>query len=494
MSPVNFEQVPQNLRVPGAYVEVSNRLAISGIVQQQFRILVIGQRLTTGNVAQAVPTLITSKAQAVEAFGRGSNLAHMLATLIDNNDFGEKWAIALDDNGAGAQAVGTITVTGPATANGTLSIYIAGTKVEVAIVSGDAQNTIASAINTAINANGDLPVTSSVATNVVTITARHKGEIGNDIDIRENYYGALSGEKTPAGVSLAIVQPTGGTSNPDVATAIAAMPPDMIFNVILGPYTDSSNLTKIKTELDRRWGPTIKQHGAYVTAKGDTVGNLTTFGNSYNHQDVQVWDAHHDSPTPAYLWAAAAAGQVAFCASEDPARPYTTRPLIGVLPPPPKTRRTYTEKNSLLFAGVATHYIDRDGTVRLERGISTYKTNAVGAPDTSYLDIQTRFTLAFKVQSLDARIRLKFPRHKLADDGTRFGAGQAIVTPKIIKAELIALAGLWEELGLMENMDYFKANLVVERNLADRTRLDVIVTPDVVNQFYVFAASIQFKL
>lgn len=494
MSPVNFEQIPQNLRVPGSYIEVSNRLAISGLVQQQFRILVIGQRLSTGTVAQAVPTLITSKSQAVESFGRGSNLAHMLAALIDNNDLGEKWVIALDDNGAGTQAAGSITVTGPATANGTLSIYIAGVKVEVAVVSGDVQNTIAAAINTAINANGDLPVTSSVSTNVVTITARHKGEVGNDIDIRENYYGVLSGEKTPAGVSLAIVQPTGGASNPDVATAIAAMPPDMIFNVITGPYTDSSNLTKIKTELDRRWGPTIKQHGAYVTAKGDTVGNLTTFGNTHNHQDVQVWDAHHDSPSPAYLWAAAAAGQVAFCASEDPARPYTTRPLVGILPPPPKARRTYTERNSLLFAGIASHYVDNDGVVRLERGISTYKTNASGSPDTSYLDIQTRFTLAFKVQTLDARIRLKFPRHKLADDGTRFGAGQAIVTPKIVKAEIIALAGLWEELGLMEDMEYFKANLVVERNVSDRTRLDVIVTPDVVNQFYIFAASVQFKL
>ena len=491
---VNFNAISQNLRVPGSYVEVDNRNAISGLVQQQFRILVIGQRLSTGTVLAAIPTLITSKAQGVDAFGRGSNLSHMLDALIANNELVEKWAIALDDNGAGAQAAGTLTVTGSATESGTISLYIAGVKVEVLVTSGDAQNTIAAAINTAIGANGDLPVTSGVATNVVTLTARHKGEIGNDIDVRLNYAGKLAGEKTPAGVSIAIVQPTGGTSNPDVAAAIAVIPPDLIFNIIVGPYTDSTNLTKIKTELDRRWGPTVKQHAEYISAKGDTVGNLTTFGNSHNHQDVQVWDAHHDSPTPAYIWAAAAAGQVGFAAEEDPARPYKTLKLVGVLPPQYQNRRTYTERNSLLFAGIATHYVTPTGDVQLERGISTYKTNAAGATDTSYLDLQTRFTLAFKVQSLDTRIRLKFPRHKLADDGTRFGAGQAIVTPKIIKSEIVALAGLWEELGLMENMDYFKTNLIVDRNTTDRTRVDAVVPPDLVNQFNIFAASLMFKL
>jgi phage tail sheath gpL-like len=53
-------------------------------------------------------------------------------------------------------------------------------------------------INAAINANLDLPVTSGVAANVVTVTHRHKGSCGNDFDMRVNYQ---DGEKTPAGVT-----------------------------------------------------------------------------------------------------------------------------------------------------------------------------------------------------------------------------------------------------------------------------------------------------
>lgn len=491
---INFEAIPQNIRVPGAYIEANNKNAISGLIQQQYRVLLIGQRLTAGTVAAGVPTLVTSKAAAVGYFGRGSNLAHMFSKLMDNNELVEKWVIALDDNGAGVQAVGTITIVGTATETGTITLYIAGQKVEILVTSGDAQNAIATAINAAINLAADLPVTSAVATNVVTMTARHKGEIGNDIDVRKNYAGTLGGEKDVAGVTVTIVQPTTGATNPDVATAIAAIPPDITFNLILGPYTDTSNLTKIKTELDRRWGPTVQQHAEYITAKGDSVGNLTTFGNSHNHQDVQVWDAHHDSPTPAYEWAAAAAGKVAFSTAEDPARPYKTLQLVGVLPPPAQSRRTYTEKNTLLFAGIATHKVTPTGEVQLERGITTYKTNAAGAPDTSYLDLQTRTTLAVLIQDANGTVLRKFPRHKLANDGTKFGQGQAIITPKIMKSELIARAGLWEERGWIENMEYFKTYLVVERNNADPTRLDAIVPPDLVNQFNIFAASFMFKL
>ena len=44
------------------------------------------------------------------------------------------------------------------------------------------------------------------------------------------------------------------------------------------------------------------------------------------------------------------------------------------------------------------------------------------------------------------------------------GAGQAIVTPKIVKAELVAQYREDEFNGLVENATAFKANLIVERD------------------------------
>jgi phage tail sheath gpL-like len=144
--------------------------------------------------------------------------------------------------------------------------------------------------------------------------------------------------------------------------------------------------------------------------------------------------------------------------------------------------------------GIATNAIDGDGTVRVQRLITTYQTSASGAPDVSYLDANTPYTLSYMRQTLLNRIKLKYPRHKLADNGTRIPVGQAMVTPNTVKAEIVSLAYAWLDMGLLENIEQFAEELIVERNLSDRTRIDVVLPPDIVNQFRVFAASIQFIL
>ena len=66
--------------------------------------------------------------------------------------------------------------------------------------------------------------------------------------------------------------------------------------------------------------------------------------------------------------------------------------------------------------------------------VTTYKTNAVGAVDTSYQNTNTMFNLSYMRQSFKTRMLSRYPRHKLADDGTIFGAGQPIATPSTINA------------------------------------------------------------
>lgn len=46
----------------------------------------------------------------------------------------------------------------------------------------------------------------------------------------------------------------------------------------------------------------------------------------------------------------------------------------------------------------------------------------------------------------------------------------------------------------MENFDLFQQYLIVERNVSDPNRLDVLFPPDYVNQLRVFAVLNQFRL
>ncbi|MBA1445880.1 MAG: phage tail sheath subtilisin-like domain-containing protein [Chromatiales bacterium] len=486
---VSFNDIPSTIRVPLVYVEFDNARAVQGTPGIEHKMLVIGQKHSSGLADAGVPIRITSVSQAEEAFGRTSMLAEMFTTLKAANRYIESWAIPLAD-ASGLQAAGKITITGNATDTGTLAVYIAGHQVLLGVTAGNSNNTMASALAVAINAIDRVPVLATVdGTNLneVILTCNWKGETGNGIDIRFNYY---QGELYPAGVTVSITAMAGGTINPDISSAITAMG-DEWWNTLVMPYTDTANLNALRDELNDRWGPTRMIDGQAYTAFKGTHAATGTFGNGRNDHLVSCMGTG-ESPTPPYIWAVVNAGIAAASISIDPARPLQTLPLTGILPPKIEDRWTMEERNLLLYDGISTFNVNAGGQVQIERQITTYQKNSFGLADPSYLDVNTPATLSYIRYATRARITQKFPRYKLADDGTRVGPGQAIVTPSVIRDELLALFRELEEKGLVENFDQYKTDLLVERNADDPNRVDVLSSPDLVNQFRIFAEKIQF--
>lgn len=492
--PISFNEIPVNLRVPYVYTEYDATRANRGPGVQPFKALIIGQRLAAGSVAALTPIRITSVAQAKEYFGEGSVLHRQAMGWFSDNTATEVWAVAFADPGGAVAATGKLTISGPATAAGTLNLYIAGERIQVAVAATDTDAEIATAIVAAIDAASDLPVSAEVDgvdDNEVNITALNAGTLGNQIDLRVNMY---DDETTPDGVGVVITAMTGGTGVPDFSTLWAVLG-DEHYNVWAMPYTDSASLADVSDELESRAGPLRQIEAVAFAAKDDTHSNLGTFGDAQNSQFISVISpAGNGSPTSDYEIGANYAGVAAYYLNIDPARPVQTLELSHVKPPARASRFTQNENNLLLYDGIATSYVDSAGNVRIQRGITFYKENALGADDSAYLDIETLFTISYIRWSVRNRLLLKFPRHKLASDGTRFGQGQAIVTPKVVKAELISLFQEWEYNGLVEGADQFATDLIVERNASDQSRLDVLLPPDLVNQLRVTAIQIQFLL
>ena len=488
---VSFNSIPSNIRTPFTAVEIDNTRASQGPALLPYRVGIVGQKRSTGTATANTWHRVTSADQVVALAGRGSQLHRMARAYFLNNQSTETWIGVVADDSGGTAAAGTITVTGPSTAAGTLALWIAGERVTVAVAAGAAQNTIASAINTAINAATNLPVTSAVSTNVVTWTYRHKGTAGNDIDVRLNYQ---DGETTPAGVSLAFASTVTGATNPTLTDLIAAMG-DTWYQVLVHPYTDATSLTAIETEMSSRFGPMRMIDGVAITSAAGSVSTLGTLGDSRNSGHSAIVSQAGESPlTPPAEFAAAVAGVVAFYAPQDPARPLQTLPLVGVLPPAEADLFTLNERNLLLYDGIGTVKVAAGGVVQLERLVTTYQTNAAGSADTSYLDVTTMLTLLYLRYSFRTQIQNRYPRHKILDDDTRIGAGQAYITPKLGKAEAVAWFQQMEELGLVEGLEQFKRDVVCERNASDPNRMDWVLPANIANQFIVGAVGIQFRL
>lgn len=496
MPPVSFNTIPKDVRVPLFYAEMDNSQA--GFFTQNQKILLIGQKLTAGTAATGEALLVAKTDDAKEQFGIGSMLARMHEIVRKNDAVGEVWCIALADDGAAVAATGKISVAGPASGSGSIYLYIAGQLVKAGVTAGDTATAIATSLAAAINAVSELPVTAAVnGINAfeVDITAKWKGQTGNDIKIVENYRGSASGEKTPAGVALTITAMASGSANPDLAAAVTAMG-DEEYDFIIHPYTDTANLDLLKIEMDDstgRWSYSRQIYGHSYSAKRDTFANLQSFGTARNDQHASIAGFEPTVPNPVWEYAAAYGSRNAVFIKADPARPTQTGQLVGILAPKEGNRFVLSERETLLKNGIATSYV-AGGSVRVERAITTYQKNSFDQPDTSYLDSETMHTSSTIIRRLRSAVTNKYPRHKLANDGTRFGAGQAIVTPNIIRGAMLDEYTQMEQIGLVENAVLFNQYLIVERDATDPNRINVLFPADYVNQLRVFALLNQFRL
>ena len=495
MSTIPFKNVPQNLRVPLFFAEIDNSQANSGQLPQ--RALLIGQLTAGGTDPPNSPVISGGVGDARSRYGNSSMLARMVSDYRNADPFGELWCVGLADDPGATAAGNTVTVGGAPTASGTISLYVSGILYSVAVTTSMTSAQIATAVAAAITADPTCPVLATVVGAVVTLTAVNKGLAGNEIDVRVNYGGAPAGESLPAGVTVTIATPqcAGGTVNPQLATALANLS-NVEFDSIVLPYTDSISLDALQAFLSDatgRWSWSEQLYGHVFTAYRGTVAACTTFGAARNNQHESVL-GFYDSPTPAWSVAAMLCGSVIGSLRNDPGQPVQTLPISGMLAPPVPSQFIMSERNTLLYDGISTFTVDSSGTCHIENLITTYQTNALGAPDDSYLEIETMFTLVYILQTLASVVNTKFARVKLAADGTRFSAGAPIVTPSTIKAEIIAQYQNMETDGYTQGSAVFAQNLIVQQNATNPNRIDVLFPATLINQLRQFALLAQFRL
>jgi phage tail sheath gpL-like len=487
---ITFNTIPLDIRTGGQFIEIDNSKALGGgLLAQARRMLFIGNKLAAGTLPANTLVRINNPAEAAPLFGRGSVLHEMLRGARAVNKEADMWAIALDDLADGVQATQTLTLTGPATSAGTLALRINHELISVGVSVGDTATTVAAATVAAVNAYLDCPMTAASAAGVVTFTARHKGVFGNDIDVRLNYQ---RDEVLPAGLTAVVAVGVTGTGNPDVATALAAIANESYYTIVV-PYSDTTNIDKLEVELSSRFGGMDMRTGHLFAGKAGTHGALTTFGAARNNVHETMLGVKRP-PQGAYNWAARMASVVEFFGAIDPALPFKSLEVPGLAAPAEADRFTRPERELLLRDGISTFDVAQDGTVLIEQIITTYQTNPQGIDDVSYLMLNTKWTADFMRFSFRADQALAFPRHKLADDGTNFEEGQAVATPLVIKSVLVATARKLERVGILENFELFQQKVRVVRSTVDRNRVNAIIPADCVNQFNVFAGSVQFIL
>jgi len=496
--PISFSQIPANLKIPLYWVEVDPSKA--GLPTIKLPALMVGTQISTGAAQPDKAVAIGSQAQADEAYGMGSELSRMFKSFFANNFANEVWGLGVAEPVGATAATGTITVTTKQTEAGIVHLYISGQHVPTNVAASDTTAMVATSIAASINNLDDLPVIASAATNVVTLTCKTKGAGGNDIRVDVNYFGSIGGEILPIDMVLTLPATgflTGGAGVPVFDNAIANLG-EQQFEYVAMPFTDSTSLLAWEIEFGfsdtGRWGWRRELFGHVFSARRGLYADLITFGATRNSGVISIMAFENTVPSPMCEAAAAYTAKAQRALVNDPARPLQTLSLNNVKLAPLDARFNTVELNALASTGLATQKPGADGQPMISRESTTYQLNLYGQPDDAYELVTTLATLAALLRNQRHVITSKFPRHKLANDGTRFGPGQAIVTPGIIKAELISQYRQDEFNGLVEDTRNFKKHLLVERDPNNPNRVNVLYPPDLINQLRIFAVLAQFRL
>lgn len=392
--------------------------------------------------------------------------------------------MAIDE--VGTAAIWTATIdTAPSAGVGT--IEIGGDAVQITVASGDTANDVATALAAAINAYYDelsatsLPVTAGAATNVVTITARHKGQIFNSLDLHL----PEGGNVFTGNVTVAV--DTAGTGDPDASSGLAAIG-DMSFDWQSWTFSDTSNLTRYKDALDDvsgRWSYLRQSYGHITATVTGTVSEITTIGQGQNDRHKSMVQHFSAIPSAPWRWdAAMLALQVPWLsdgALGNVSRNQTGRVVKGLRGPrDPSLYPDYATRNALLKSGVSTWSINSAGEVVLDKWITTYQKNALGLTDTTFRDIQAMGQVMYAFRRFRTFLFDEHGQKAIADSNpTDLGA---LTTTKDIVATMDRARRTMP--GVLEN-----AQFVAQRNPDNANRVDILAALDRVNPLDVIAAN-----
>lgn len=486
----SFAEIPYDWRKPGTYLEVRPNYRNTGLIGFPTKAILLGQMGSDATAAAATSYQITRADQADVLFGAGSQLAGMVQAFHRANPFSEMFAMGLPAAAGAAAATGTLTFDGAGVAGAaTVAFYIGGRRVPLIVRPTDTPAQQAATLAGAISADPRLPVSATAAGAVVTLTARQAGELGNAIDLR---IGLRADELRPPGFGCTIAPMSGGAGNPDLGTLLARIGGAWYTDIVTG-WTDGANLATLTADLAARYTAMGKldAHG-WAGVRG-TLGQLLATGDSLNSQFLTAIGAKR-APTPPWEWAASLAGVGVFHLTNDPARQLRTLALPGVLGPAEPDRATPEEQDLLLRNGISTFEVLSDGTVVLDRVVTTYQTSALGVLDAAWLDVTVPKTMTRVRYDWSSYVSLAYPRHKLADDNSvAAGTEDVIATPRRLHNAWAGRCRLYEQLGWIEGAADTSANAVFARDLSDKNRVNARQEVRIIGNLMVLAAALEFQ-
>ncbi len=464
--------------VNGVSVENQQFAVSAQVVAQKNVIIGTFDEATFTGIAPNVPIRVFSAADVGGKTGFGFML-HRLARAAFRPGIVETWIIPQEEGGSDPdQAEGEVDFGASAGVQaGTISLYISGDQVSIAVAAGDIADDIGEAIADAINDDDDLSVTAVNLAGAVTITSKSGGVWGNFISL---IFNLNQGDELPTGVVGAITDMAGGTGIGDIQDALDALGTGdaqnegNFTNLIHGYGADTGTLNAIsiyngigntfignyKKEIARPFRSLIGD----VVAEAAGLAGALAFANNRRSDRTNGKICAPGSPNHPQEIAAQAIGIMAVINSTRAEEGYINKTLDGMFVGEIADRWTndYDNRDQAVKGGVGTTFA-KNNILTLQNVITFYRPADVSPESNGYRPMRNISI----IQNLLFNYRANFDRSKwqgisIVEDTTNVSNITDRLKARDVDAvldDLVALADIFAGNAWLYNASYTKNQL-----------------------------------
>lgn len=172
--------------------------------------------------------------------------------------------------------------------------------------------------------------------------------------------------------------------------------------------------------------------------------------------------------------AAALGAEAAQSLNTDPARQLRGLNLntLAGLGPDRSADFTDAQKNVLLQNGCSTVVVNEDGTVTLQRIVTTRTVDPASGTASGVWDVMIPAIAARIRYEWNSYVEATYFRSKLADDGSPLANSDGVVTPKTLLGSWVARCKLYEQSGWIDDVASTAPLAVFTRDASDRNRVN----------------------
>lgn len=469
---MDFQQIPGTLYVPGAYTEIRDVPAPGTLTGMPLRPLIVGQTTNAALAGQLYRNVTIGQVEGV--FGSGSIIAQAVRGFINEQPTLNVDVVTVALPKDATPASGLIAFSGAPQQAGTAAVILAGQRVSWSVQSSDTPQIVAANLLSAINASTLSQKTGLTATlgkdgSSVVVTAGEGGIVTNDMDCRAS--SALADQI--AGLITTVTPMNGGTGTPDITPAITALG-DLWYTDVVLLQNDQASVKAFVGEAKRRGNAMVAKDMRVCVGVRASLGQALAFQENFGTSEELVLFAWENPRASPWQMSAALGAHIAQSLNTDPARQLRGLSLntLAGLGPDHAEDFTLSQRNVLLGNGCSTVIVNADGTVTLQRIITTRTEQPDTNTPSGVWDVM--------LPAIGARVRFEwnsyveatYARAKLANNGSPLSDQDGVVTPRTLKASWVAQCTLYERQGWIDDVATTGPQAVFERDVSDRSRVN----------------------